>query len=262
MSEGWFKIHRVLFEKAIWLNSTLEQKVILITILSMANHEKREWEWKGTKFKAEAGQFVTSLEGIVKKSGDGISLQNVRTALKKFERYDFLTQEVTKTGRLIKIVNWELYQGKQEKNIRHSNSELTSISQTADKEVTTNKNNKNYKNYKNNIFIEEFTKNKLLIESILEFIKMRERIKKPITDRGLKILLNKLKDLSQDEETQIKILENSIEHCWQGLYPLKEEKYIYGRTSKNIKSGERKFNIKIPERKPKAGAGCTRDRPF
>lgn len=112
------------------------------------------------------------------------------------------------------------------------------------------------------MFVEEFTENKLLIESILEFIKMRERIKKPITDKGLKILLNKLKDLSQDEEIQIKILENSIEHCWQGLYPLKEEKYIYGRTSKNIKSGERKFNIKIPERKPKEGAGCARDRPF
>ncbi|WP_017213045.1 hypothetical protein [Clostridium beijerinckii] len=262
MREGWFKIHRVLFEKAIWLNSTLEQKVILITILSMANHEKREWEWKGTKFKAEAGQFVTSLEGIVNKSGDGISLQNVRTALKKFERYDFLTQEVTKTGRLIKIVNWELYQGKQDKNSRHSNSELTSISQTADKEVTTNKNNKNYKNYKNTIFIEEFTKNKLLIESISEFIKMRERIKKPVTDKALKILLNKLKDLSQDEEIQIKILENSIENCWQGLYPLKEEMYIYGGTSKNIRSSERKFNIKIPERKPKTSAGCTRDRPF
>ncbi|WP_241394134.1 hypothetical protein [Clostridium beijerinckii] len=228
----------------------------------MANHEKREWEWKGTKFKAEAGQFVTSLEGIVNKSGDGISLQNVRTALKKFERYDFLTQDVTKTGRLIKIVNWELYQGKQDKNSRHSNSELTSISQTADKELTTNKNNKNYKNYKNTIFIEEFTKNKLLIESISEFIKMRERIKKPVTDKALKILLNKLKDLSQDEEIQIKILENSIENCWQGLYPLKEETYIYGRTSKNIKSGERKFNIKIPERKPKASTGCTRDRPF
>ncbi|WP_236896649.1 hypothetical protein [Clostridium beijerinckii] len=262
MSEGWFKIHRVLFEKAIWLNSTLEQKIILITILSMANHEKREWEWKGTKFKAEAGQFVTSLEGIVNKSGDGISLQNVRTALKKFERYDFLTQEVTKTGRLIKIVNWELYQGKQEKNVRHSNSELTSISQTADKELTTNKNNKNYKNYKNTIFIEEFTKNKLLIESISEFIKMRERIKKPVTDKTLKILLNKLKDLSQDEEIQIKILENSIENCWQGLYPLKEETYIYGGTSKNIRSSERKFNIKIPEWKPKASADYTRDKPF
>lgn len=259
MSEGWFKIHRALFNKAIWMSSTLEQKVILITILSMANHERREWDWKGTKFKAEAGEFVTSLDNIARKSGENISLQNVRTALKKFERYDFLTQEVTKTGRLIKIVNWTYYQDNCEKANKPSNKEVTKVSQTANKDLTTNK---NYKNYKNNIFIRKFTQNKLLIESILDFIKMREKIKKPMTDKALRILLNKLRDLSQDEEAQIKILENSIENCWQGLYPLKEEKFSYGSTSKNTKSGESKFNIKIPEWKPRASANCSRDKPF
>ena len=55
MSEGWFKVHRCLFEKAIWQQSTPEQKVILITLLGMANHKGREWEWQGKQFKAEPG---------------------------------------------------------------------------------------------------------------------------------------------------------------------------------------------------------------
>ena len=108
-SEGWIKLHRCLFKKAIWLQSTPEQKVVLITLLGMANHCGKEWEWQGKQFKAEPGQFVTSLESITKKCGKGISMQNVRSSLKKFEKYEFLTQEVTKTGRLINIVNWELY---------------------------------------------------------------------------------------------------------------------------------------------------------
>lgn len=147
-SEGWIKLHRCLFKKAIWLQSTPEQKVVLITLLGMANHCGKEWEWQGKQFKAEPGQFVTSLESITKKCGKGISTQNVRSSLKKFEKYEFLTQEVTKTGRLINIVNWELYQGLQEETNKEVTKDLTKSQQTANKELTTNKNDKNDKNDK------------------------------------------------------------------------------------------------------------------
>jgi len=160
MGEGWFKIHRCLFKKAIWLNSTPEQKVILITLLGMANHSGREWEWKGKQFKAEPGMLVTSLESIYDKSGKGISIQNVRSALTKFEKYEFLTQEVTKTGRLITIVNWGSYQSTKEEGNKQpnkevtndqqrTNKEVTNSQQTGNKEVTTNKNDKNIKNENN-----------------------------------------------------------------------------------------------------------------
>lgn len=160
MEEGWFKLHRQLFKKAIWLNSTPEQKVILITLLGIANHSGREWEWKGKQFSAEPGMLVTSLESICEKSGKGISIQNVRSALTKFEKYEFLTQEVTKTGRLITIVNWGSYQGYKEEgnkqpnnqltnNQQSTNKEVTNSQQTGNKEVTTNKNDKNIKNENN-----------------------------------------------------------------------------------------------------------------
>ena len=111
MNEGWFKIYRCLFRKAIWLNSTPEQKVVLMTLLGMANHEGKEWEWNGKQFKAQVGQFVTSINSIMSKSGIGISRQNVRSSLAKFKKYDFLTYESTKTGLLISVVNWGVYQG-------------------------------------------------------------------------------------------------------------------------------------------------------
>lgn len=155
--EGWIKLHRCLFSKAIWLQSTPEQKVILITLLGMANHSGREWEWKGKQFKAEPGMLVTSLESITSRCGKGISVQNVRSALTKFKKYEFLTEEVTKTGRLITILNWGIYQGadnsinkdtnNQVTNDQQStNKEVTNSQQRGNKELTPNKNDKNYKN--------------------------------------------------------------------------------------------------------------------
>lgn len=237
MNEGWFKFHRCLFKKAIWQSSTPEQKVILITLLGMANHEGKEWEWKGKQFKANAGQFVTSLDSIVKKCGKGISKQNVRSAIDKFKKYEFLTQEVTKTGRLITIVNWELYQSKDLETNILTNKEVTKRSQSTNKEVTPNKNDKNYKNDKKYIYIKEFTEDKELRQTIIDFMKMRDKTKFPMADRALKIMLNKLKDLSSDTKTQIKILERSIEHSWKTVYPLPKEGEADG-VDRNRKSGQ------------------------
>jgi DNA replication protein DnaD len=108
---GYVKIYRELLEKPIWENSTPEQKVILVTLLMMANFGEKQWEWRGKKFRAKPGQFVTSLDSIAKAAGASISVKNVRTALKRFEKLDFLANESTKTGRLITIINWDVYQG-------------------------------------------------------------------------------------------------------------------------------------------------------
>ena len=139
--KGWIKLHRELTDKAIWLDSTPEQKTILITLLTMANHEENEWIWKGEKYKVKKGQFITSLDSITKKCGKGVSVQNVRTALKRFEKYEFLTNESTNKNRLITIVNWGSYQGKEEN--QQANQQATN------KQLTTNKNDKNEKNIKN-----------------------------------------------------------------------------------------------------------------
>lgn len=260
MNEGWFKIYRCLFKKAIWLNSTPEQKVILITFLGMANHEGKEWEWNGKQFKAEAGQFVASANSIMSKSGVGISRQNVRTALTKFKKYDFLTYESTKTGILVSIVNWGLYQGGKAIVNQSDNPKVTNVSPIRNQSLTTNKNDKNFENEKKFIYINEFTQNKLLVETIIDFIKMRAEIKKPMTDRAVQLMLNKLKNLSYEEKTQIKILENSIENCWQGIFPLREDnKEIFswkegtnGSFGENTGKGQKKFNVKIPKWEPNA----------
>lgn len=143
MNNGWIKLYRCLMDKPIWLNSTPEQKVVLITILMLASHVDKEWEWQGNKFTIKPGQFVTSLPKLAEKCGEGISIQNVRTALKRFKKLEFLTDESTATGRLITVENWGIYQGKDDEPNSDANSQLTDSQQTPNRQLTPIKNDKN-----------------------------------------------------------------------------------------------------------------------
>lgn len=147
MNTGFIALHRKLLDSPIWQVTTVEQKVILITLLLMANHSEKKWYWQGEEFICQPGQFITSLPNIVKACGNGLTVQNVRTALKKFENMNFLTDQSTKTGRLITIVNWQVYQGKRDVDNRQPNSQLTESQQTPNRQpnsqLTSNNNDNN-----------------------------------------------------------------------------------------------------------------------
>lgn len=64
-----------------------------------------------------------------------------------------------------------------------------------------------------------------LIKTIYEFIKMRKAIKKPLTTRGLELLITKLYKITTNVDEQIAILNDSIMNNWQGIFPLKQNTY-------------------------------------
>ena len=148
--QGWVSVYRELLEKSIWLESTPEQKTILITLLLMANHAPKKWEWRGESYEVQPGQFITSLDSIAKKAGKGVSIQNVRTALKRFEKLEFLTSESTNKNRLITIGRWEFFQSEEVRTNKLINRQLTSNQQTTNKQLTTNNNVNNDNNVNKN----------------------------------------------------------------------------------------------------------------
>ena len=151
MQQGWICLWRELLDKTVWINSNPQQKTILITLLLMANHEEKQWEWKGKIYMVKEGEFITSIKNIVSKCGKGVTTQNVRTALDRFEKLQFLTKESTNENTLIKIENWGLYQGVEIQTNKATNKRLTNDQQTTNKRLTTN-NNDNNDNNDNNIF--------------------------------------------------------------------------------------------------------------
>lgn len=143
MSDGWVKMHRCLLNKAVWKCSTPEQKVILVTVLLMASHRDNQWIWKGEKFTVKPGQFITSLQSIADASGQGISIKNVRTALEKFEKLEFLASQTAKSGRLITITNWHTYQSQNDDTGKQDGKGVAKDRQRGGKGVATIKKDKN-----------------------------------------------------------------------------------------------------------------------
>jgi hypothetical protein len=131
----------------------------MIQVLLSANHKTNQWEWKGKLFKCKPGQFITSLKTLKKKCASNVTIQNIRTALIKLKTWQFLTNESTKTGRLITVLNWDAYQDIHKED-QQSNQ------QTTNKQLTTNKNDKELENkYSPNS--DEIRMSKLLLDLIL-----------------------------------------------------------------------------------------------
>lgn len=82
------------------------------------------------------------------------------------------------------------------------------------------KSKKKESNY--DLIINEYTDNEELKTAVYEFIKMRQLTKKPLTDHALKLVFKELDKLSDNEETKILILNQSISRSWQGVFPLKD----------------------------------------
>jgi hypothetical protein len=53
-SNGWIKLYRCLLEDPLWQCSN-EQKIILVTLLLMANHTEAKWEWNGRPYQCRPG---------------------------------------------------------------------------------------------------------------------------------------------------------------------------------------------------------------
>jgi hypothetical protein len=165
MSNGFFSLYRTLFEDPLWLKGTPIQKLVMIVCLGRSNHEPKEWIWKGEKYRLERGQLITSLHKLKETIGKGASLQKVRTALKNLEKYEFLTNEATKEGRLITIVNFGVYQLASKKSNIESNKDLTKKQQRGNKEVTPTKEDNKDKEEK-----------KIIYKDILQFWNERKII--------------------------------------------------------------------------------------
>ena len=255
---GFICLWRKTLEDPIWYNSTAEQKVLFITLLSMANWRERKYDIYGKEIILQPGQFVTSYAELTKLTGKGISVRNVRTGIDRFEKLGFLTREVTKRGSLITIVNWRKYQDKDYEGDIESDIELTSDRQGTDKALTsdrqahkrtnTTREQRNKETKKQYIpplgerregsktssvdeweeLITSFAgKNESLSGSLRTWVSMRKELakkrKEVFTTQALKMGLTKLQTLSNGDETvALNIVNQSIELSWKSFYPIKD----------------------------------------
>lgn len=89
------------------------------------------------------------------------------------------------------------------------------------KELNTNEyKEKNIKKESVNSVIAEYTESKELQDALHGFVEMRNKARKPLTARAMKLSLNKLNELALDDVTKIAIVNQSIMHNWLTFYKL------------------------------------------
>ena len=135
-----------------------------------------------------------------------------------------LWYSITKVGYSI-LQNCEMETTK----LLNGNDEIVQPIPDINTDINTDNNNKkerkktSYDEILNSMIEDDDVKN-----TICDYIKMRKLIKKPMTDRALTMLINKLYKLSNNKQIQIKILEQSILKNWTDIYPYKEENNYAG----------------------------------
>lgn len=235
---GYILLSRKIIESEIFKKPPLYLKV-WIYLLSSAQHSA----YKGL----ERGQLYTSIPeiqeacsymiGYRKKTPTKDQIYNILEWLRKRCEsnceHDTNTTMITTTkathGLLVNIDKYSLYQDAKnyESNAEHDNEKVTNTLREQRQPDNINKNVKNVKNdkkgkEKNTKKETYFPNDEKLNQAFLDFMEMRKKIKAPMTERAITMMINKIN--KHDNDTAIQMLENSIINNWKDIYPLKGKK--------------------------------------
>ena len=171
-------------------------------------------------------------------------LNTVRLALNTFESFGM----IERVDNVITIPNWskhqtldqleerkeymrdymQKYREKQKQLACKTNSKVNSKSNSKANvnalDKSKNKIREDKKENKDNKEPAVYVPDELLNQSIIDFIDFRKKIKSPMTDRAITLMLNKLNKMATDNDKKIEILNQSIINGWKGIFPLKETK--------------------------------------
>lgn len=67
-----------------------------------------------------------------------------------------------------------------------------------------------------------YTSNTFLQDALKSFVEFRKKIKKPMTEKAISLLVGNLDKLASTDNEKIEILEQSILNGWQGVFELKK----------------------------------------
>lgn len=148
-----------------------------------------------------------------------------------FIKVSYLVNERKADEIKIKVQNINNTQNQQVENCTSGIEETNALKEKIkclEKEIEVLKDNKKERKPKKQIKsyddqITEYTQNEELQNALKAFVQMRSFIKKPMTEYALKLMLKKLDELGNNDTTKIAILNQSITHNWQGIFPLKDE---------------------------------------
>ena len=189
-------------------NLKANTKILLLVIMS---------------YESKEGYSYPSHSRLIKETG--LSKSTLIKCLKELEELGYIISEKS-TGSNNKYFIDSSIKISSSKNDSSTKNDTGVVLNLVHKNKQENKQKNNNSDLK--VIVEAYTDNKELRETIFDFIEMRKSIKKKLTERGLKGILNKLDKLAVNDFEKIEILENSIVNCWQGVFEIKKEAHNAG----------------------------------
>lgn len=116
--EGYIKLHRKIIDWE-WYTD-VNTKCLFLHLMLMANHSDQKWRGETIK----KGEFVTSLSHLSVQTG--LSVQQVRTSLKKLQKTGDVTIKTTNKNTVIMVVKYDFYQS--DKQIKNKQNTFESAS--------------------------------------------------------------------------------------------------------------------------------------
>lgn len=220
MGKGWILLHRKIREcNIIWDDKPFSRGQAWIDLLLTVNHEDREILFNGNFTIIKRGQTLTSLTKLADRWG--WSRKKTTKFLNELKMASMVDFESNNKRTVVTVINYDVYQdlGTTEEPQKNRRGTAEEPQRNTNKELINN----DRKNYKNNIRDFLKTDNEVLVSAFNDFIEMRKKIKKPMTERAITNMIAKLKRLSPDEYIQADILDQSINNSWQDVYPLKKD---------------------------------------
>ena len=196
----------VWISKEVWLDTRLNalDKIILTEIDSLDNGERGCYA--SNKHLAEFCQCSENKVSVTISKLKKLGYIYVQS-------FDGRTRELR--SRLTKNESQPIENKKAEcENLKESN---------IDNNTENNKDNKKERKKTYDTAISEYTSNKEVSEALKAFVQMRTMMKKPLTDRALSLLLNKLDSLANNDTEKVELLNNAVMNNWLSVYPLKHE---------------------------------------
>lgn len=214
--QGWIKLHRKILSNPIVCKDG-DYLAVWVYLLLNATHKNHDVLFKGQRITLKPGQLLTGRKSISNQLS--ISESKVKRILLSFESDQQINRQRSNQNSLITILNWCEYQ----ESDQQTDQPVTSERPASDQRVTTNKNVKNDKNVKNERNIYDQIPPELH-KPLKDYVESRKKLRKPMTDKAMELILKKLNKLSDgDTHKAIKILEQSVERGWVGVFPLKQD---------------------------------------
>lgn len=191
-----------------------------------------------------------SVDGLTKLSADG--RDSVMATLKELEKFHYLKRSRVRdeAGKLGESI-YDIYEHPLTEKPKLENPTLdkpmlgnptllntnrlnTKVLNTNNKKVSKAQ-SKPVENFDS--IIQKSTESTELREALVEFVKFRKLIKKPMTNKALELIIAKLNKLGASDRERVEIINQSIERGWAGVFSLKDE----GLQSKGYQVDPRKL---------------------